>query len=183
MYYEDTVTMKTCFQMLKTCKWRAWAQVKPKFDFKITYQVNTNFPVGKEQNLFRPYMMGPLLFWLQCLEVVWMFMILLWFFLNGFSADYRWTSFTVLAEELWVHNLSTFKITVWCQSCYFSKRSNDHQSLSCRGEKEWTSVIVTRALPCEISTDFKFMIKKKINSSCLKNVLTQMLVFKKFTIQ
>jgi hypothetical protein len=21
MYYEDTVTMKTCFQMLKTCKW------------------------------------------------------------------------------------------------------------------------------------------------------------------
>jgi hypothetical protein len=23
-----------------------WAQVKHKFDFKITYQVNTNFPVG-----------------------------------------------------------------------------------------------------------------------------------------
>jgi hypothetical protein len=28
-----------------------WAQVKPKFDFKITYQVNTNFPVGCGSNI------------------------------------------------------------------------------------------------------------------------------------
>jgi hypothetical protein len=49
--YKIFETLIICYQVgrqigHKRYLFSPWAQVKPKFDFKITYQVNTNFPVG-----------------------------------------------------------------------------------------------------------------------------------------
>jgi hypothetical protein len=49
----ETLMINCCHQIVhkKLFIFTNWAQAKPKFDFKITYQVNTNFPVGAGHNM------------------------------------------------------------------------------------------------------------------------------------